>query len=325
MYQATSLPSMGGVRTTAHAVNNQGQVLASVRMARDGVRVILWDKSETVRVIESLPHGHGVFGLRMNDAGQVAGTTLDPNRVCRMYLWDPNEGRIVLETPEHVRGEVRGLNNRGQIVGVLHTVARPERAFLWGRSGGMRELRTLGGPGGRACSINDAGQVVGFAQTPDDQWHAVLWKPDGSVIELGISLPKEWTVCHINNGGLVAGHFGSATDITCVSVWDERAGARRLPSIGGDWTVVDALNDANCLLVTTHHPSVKVFGRKLERQPQVYLWDASRGFRRVDARWRRMDIRSIGARDINDEGVMIGSVRLKRGRHHYGVLFEPIR
>jgi probable HAF family extracellular repeat protein len=316
---------MGGVGTTAHAISNQGRVLASVRMAHDGVRLLVWDKSETVRIIDSFAKGLEVIGLAMNDVGQVVGTTRDPNRVHRTFLWDPNEVRIAVEASDGVRCIAHGLNNKGQVVGALETAAGPERAFLWDQGSGMQELRTLGGPGGRACSINDAGQVVGFAQKPDDQWHAVLWNPDESVTELGISPPKEWTVCHINNAGLVAGHFGSATDVMCVSVWDEQAGARRLPSIGGDWTEVNALNDAGCLLVVSHHPSMKVLGRGLGRQPQVYLWDASRGFRRVDARWRRMDIRSIGARDINDEGLMVGSVRVKRSRHHYGVLFEPVR
>jgi probable HAF family extracellular repeat protein len=325
-YRVTFLPALGGVGTRAHSINDHGEVLATVRMAREGPRLVVWDKSDTVRQIDSLAAGCFLEGAALNNAGQVAGTVHEPNGACRAFLWDPTEGKIAVRPPDEAAAYVWGLNDIGQMVGVLKTAAGLQKAFVWDRHDGVRELATLGGPESRACSINGRGQIVGFSQTPDGRWHAAFWKRASRAYDLGLAPPKQWAKVHINNDCLVAGNFGSAADLTCISVWDAKTEPRRLPSLGGISTEVWALNDAGRLLVTTYVEGVKVAGRRILDDSRTYQWDRRRSFRRLSERVGRPDVRTLVAIDINKDGAMIGSLRLKRGpRTSYAVLLEPIK
>ena len=325
-YRVTFLPAMGGVETRAHSINDRGEVLATVRTAREGLRVVVWDKSDTVRQIDSLPAGCYAEGLTLNNKGQAAGTVHEPNGAYHSFLWDPVAGRIAVRPPDGTSASVCGLNDIGEIVGVLKTAAGLQRAFIWDWRNGVRELVTLGGPESRACSIMIAGRIAGFAQTPDGQWHAALWTSSRYVHDLGPAPAKPWVKIHINSTCFVAGNFGSDADLACISVWDTKTPPRRLPHLGGASTEVWALNDAGRLLVTTYVEGVKVAGRRMLDDSRTYQWDRRRGFRRLSERVGRPDVRTLVAIDINKDGAMIGSLRLKRGpRTSYAVLLEPIK
>lgn len=323
LYTMTFLPSMGGVQTAAQAINDQGQVLATVRTAREGVRVLVWDKSETVREVDSFPKASHV-SARLNNQCQIAGTAYNAGGTCRAFFWDADGIRHRLDPSAGKQVHVKALNNRGQVVGHYTVDRGPRHAFVWDATAGMQDLGTFGGTESLACDINDAGQVVGFVSR-FPQWHAFLWDPNTGMRRLGPTKFGPAATCHVNNQGVVAGQFGSADDETCVSIWTDETGARRLPSVGGDWVQVRALNDAGrVLLAASHSGSWKLLGRRLLGRSESYLWDSEGGFRGLERHLGRRDVRGFTALDINEDGVMVGSLRLEKPYYSYGVLLEPL-
>ena len=123
------------------------------------VRAVLWQAGHGVALGEL--GGHGSQAWAVNDAGVVAGVSLDT-------------------VPDNIADQFYGL-----------PAATRSRAFVW-RNGAMEDIGTLGGPDANAMAINDAGQVAGnssldatlHATTGLPTVHPFLWQ-DGRMRDVG--------------------------------------------------------------------------------------------------------------------------------------------
>src|SRR5687767_6526744 len=97
------------------------------------------------------------------------------------------------------------VNDLGQVVGV----AGGNRPFLW-QHGTKTDLGALaGGSSASALGLNEAGQVVGYSArtTPPSGYHAVLWS-NGGIVDLTPDVPanQSASATAINEAGQVVGN-----------------------------------------------------------------------------------------------------------------------
>jgi probable HAF family extracellular repeat protein len=263
--------------------------------------------------------------VQINNAGQIAGTVVDPNGDPRAFLLDPNGVRRVLRAPGGEQVHIRALNNRGQVVGFTDAQRGPRRAFIWGRTAGMQSLAPATTIESLATGLNDAAQVVGFASLQrSNQWHAFLWDPNTGLRDLGLAYFGPMQTCQINNWGLVVGQFGDAEDRTCVSTWTAGEGARRLDSQGASMHIA-GLSETGRVVVRAYWTGSKVLGYDFPGKSSSCLWDPTKGLQRIERHLGRRDVLEFIAMDMNNEGRIVGLVRLKGRPDSLAVLLEPIR
>jgi probable HAF family extracellular repeat protein len=113
-------------------------------------------------------------GLRINNASQIAGTTLINDRATG-FLWDPEKGITFIESLGGRHTKVLGLNDLGQVVGYSETGKKSKftrlpvrHAFVW-ENGKTKDLGTLQSRPGlegdmsEAIAINNLGEIVGMS------------------------------------------------------------------------------------------------------------------------------------------------------------------
>jgi probable HAF family extracellular repeat protein len=321
-YKLTVLPSLGGFRATPHSINDRGQVVGIAEAPAGASYIFLWDREQGFRNLGRSDDPPHPGRLSINNAGQIAGTVADPNGNLRAFLWDLSSGKRLLGTLGGLRSMAVSLNNKGQIAGYAEIPVRHRHAFLWDPAAGMRDLGTLGGPQSFAVALNDAGQVVGFAETTDLRTRAVLWDPVEGAIDLGEAGVGPYE-CDINNRGLIIRRVGTLTGKTYFHTWT-RAGQRELSFIAGDTGVPCGLNDANEFLVQAKPTMTKMFGRVLRRRFESYLCDPNGRSLRLQDQVPVEDIRHFAVIDMNNEGWIIGMLRMGDSNHIDAVVLEPV-
>ena len=128
------------------------------------------------------------------------------------------------------------INDAGQVVGIAGT-----RAFLW-QNGVKTDLGTRGsGSASWAFGLNEAGKVVGHSAltTPPTGAHAVLWS-NGTITDLTPDVPANQTAAAvaINEAGQVVGNIHYSTAF----LWQN--GTRTLfGHLGGGGTTASDIND----------------------------------------------------------------------------------
>jgi len=324
LYRVVFLPTMGGVQTRAHAINDSGQVVSSVRWADGTVHVTLCDKSDRTQELASFPKGYQVPTLALNNAGQVAGTVIDSNQVWSSLFWDTDGRRYMLDAPSGGQTQIGGMNNRGQVAGKWYAARGPSHAFLWDKTSGLQDLGTFGGIESLACGINDAGQIVGYFSTVQNQWRAFFSDPNVGMQELAPTKFGPAAVCRINNQGFVVGHFGSADDDACISTWTAGTGPRRLPSAKGDWADARGLDDANQFFVNVHHRGVRLLGRRFWDRSESYMWESDRRLRCLNQHVDRGDTKGLWVYDINKDGTILASLSVRKLPYPHAVILEPV-
>ena len=157
--------------------------------------------------------------VAINNAGQVAGTSLKADNYGRAFLKNSGEDMQDLGTVTGAGSSFAfGLNNSGQVVGYVDN-PQPYLAFLKNPGQDMQNLGTLGGACSWAYGINDAGQVVGWAEDTTSHFKAFLWEKGVmyNLNHLTVNLPGngEWpgvflgTATAINDRGCIAGFTGN--------------------------------------------------------------------------------------------------------------------
>jgi len=165
-------------------------------------------------------HGGGnrLYGLGMNNSGQVTGFSYVSGTVYHSYLWDGAKYND-LGTLDGAVGSMSqswDVTEGGAVVGTSTVSGGGAHAFVWdpsygggtGLGGHMRDLGTLGGNVSRGYAMNDAGWVVGESAKADNQTTAFVW--DGtSMVDLQTRLvdPTVFMAMArgINNSGQIVG------------------------------------------------------------------------------------------------------------------------
>lgn len=211
--QIRDLGTLGGLESTARAINDSGQVVGHSMTASGQRHAFLWEDGE-MRDLGS-PAGPFTTAMAINNRGQIL-ILGGPPEGMRVFFWE--EGQVQeLGTLGGSRILPWAMNERGQVVGSSTTASGETHAFLW-EEGRMQDLGTLGGPRSEAAAINDRGQVVGHSQTPNGATRAVLWQ-NGRIIDLGTLGGFESRAVSINNAGQVVGFVRLSDERGFVFLW----------------------------------------------------------------------------------------------------------
>lgn len=165
--------------SSAHSINDAGQVAGACQQSGGGSLATLWDASGGHITITD----HGVAADSadaVNDKGQVAGSK---GRVA--YLWK-NGNFKSLGTLGGSTSFSNAINANGWVVGASKIAGdTADHAYVY-RHGAMEDL-AWGGDGSWAHGINDKGHIVGSMTVgPNNIYHEHAMFDDGTtVVDLG--------------------------------------------------------------------------------------------------------------------------------------------
>lgn len=243
---------------------------------------------------------------------------------------------IELPTPAGAISRAHAINNRGQIVGLARwpddqiredtwgydQVNTTTRAVVW-EQGRMTVLETGALMDSRAFDINDYGDVVGIEYLADSPWGlddgglnecvAVLWQ-DGERIVLGPNPSFITSYAYaMNNCGQIVGaqSLGWRDEHVNAVLWESGRQTLLEPlelgnsnsgdeaGLAGDWEVKSpydgafGLNDQGVIVGMSHGCAV--------------VWRDGK-VRELDLSPSRYSTRTSDARDINEQGQIVGTV-----------------
>jgi probable HAF family extracellular repeat protein len=203
----------------ARGINSSGQVVGfSYNTFGGDGHAFLWDPTNGMQDLGTLPGGTHSGALGINSSGQVVGSSdLAGSSFSHAFLWEGTNGMKDLGTlPGDVSSIAQGINDSGQVVGQSDDVRGHPRAFLWDAVNGMQDLGTLGRHA-LATGINRTGQVVGESERHDDIdnayfYHAFVWQ-NGTMSDLNDLIPpvsglELFAASAINNAGQIVGQDG---------------------------------------------------------------------------------------------------------------------
>ena len=281
--------------TTAHALNNHGQVVGeSGSVDGTGVSAFTRQSGGTIQALEGLPGGAYSQAFGVNDQGLIVGAS-DSSSTLQAVVWSA-EGKTqeIGALPGDVASQAMGVNNRGQVVG-YSSGANGVHAFLWTKQDGMQGLRGLSASDySQALGINDLGEIVGISGA-----HAVLWIPGHDAVNLG-TLPGDTTsfAAAINNHEEVVG-VSSKSHKTHGFYWSKSGGMRDIGVLAGgnDDSVALGINDAG-----------QVVGQAGDGQgDRAILWTVDRGLQDLNALLSPdSDVHMVCAFAINNRGQIAG-------------------
>jgi probable HAF family extracellular repeat protein len=294
-----------GQTTTASDVNASGQVAGDIWGWPDGPQPFVWDEQEGLRVLDTgvrTTLDDVVYDVRLNDAGQVAGT-VDVSGSLELdsggYVTFRMEPDGTVSHAPVAEAEARDMNATGEVVLTVDNNDETAELYVW-QSG-----TTLidGGPvvSWSQARINDAGLVVAASPQPgdeDDDFEDCGFAWDtrtGSRTVLGLGVHPY----AVNMQGQVTGSL-HVDDGWHAFLWDSGSGLADLGTVPGfdDGSAGQLINDRG--QVAGYASLSRQGGEELETS---FLWDPSGGL--VELRPLSPD-ESTYVFGINNEGVVVG-------------------
>jgi uncharacterized membrane protein len=261
---------------------------------------------ELVSAVGVSADGGTIVGWGLNPAGQTEGW------LARLPV--PGEPgittyRLTLIGDVFFNPDVRDINENGEMVGTVLSETEPSRAILL-RNDMVIELGDLAGgaaPSASAAAINDLTQITGSNTIQDASGNLVdrgfLWE-GGQIRDLGV---PGATPSDINNRGQIVGTTVGADNIVRPFLWE-----------AGQTTLLETLDQLQC-----PGSRFRVDAIQINNNGVVVGYSQSpAGFRAVI--WQNGEIMTLdppipmahgGARDVNDQGDVIGTYSSSETAH----------
>ncbi len=208
MHDLGALPSTGiAGYSTAHAINNSGQVAGCSAVAQYAVdftlfHVFLYGDGQ-MHDLGTPPGNRTGCAYGLNNSGQVVGqgdayAFLYSDGVMRELGALGGGGSLAAD-----------INDHGQVVGYAENASRDRHAFLYSE-GAMTDLGALDGRWSEATAINNSGQVVGTVLRPNRRYFHAFVYSEGVMRDLNDLIPADsgWDLAvasDINNVGQIVG------------------------------------------------------------------------------------------------------------------------
>ena len=216
-YWVMNLGTLGGLTSTATAVNTLGQVVGYSETAAGETHAFLFSGG----AMTDLGTLGGVYSVAtgINASGQVVGYSQTASGEFRGFIYTGGTMQP-LPTLGGADGFAYAVNDSGVVVGEAQTASGDFHAFSYS-AGSITDLGVLtGGLYSAANAINASGQIAGYAQGANDFDHAFLYT-GGVMTDLGV-LPGDAASVgtSINDAGSVAGYSFSASGATHAFIYD---------------------------------------------------------------------------------------------------------
>ncbi|PYP48899.1 MAG: hypothetical protein DMD45_16670, partial [Gemmatimonadetes bacterium] len=136
-YEIVDLGTLGGAKSAATGINNQGHVIGWSAVGPDFSHAFVWDGA--MRDLGTVGDGRAeVVPNAINARGQIVGYESDFPNILRAVMWDSGVLRDLgtLGDQELPVAIASAVSDAGQVVGASQTAGGPLHAFLW-RDGAM--------------------------------------------------------------------------------------------------------------------------------------------------------------------------------------------
>lgn len=212
----------GSSYSIATDVNDFDQVVGNAKLPGGTQHAVLWDPHGRIRDLGTLG-GASSYAAKINNRGQVLGTSANSDNELRVFIWEARTGMIEQPLPGVTDVHLNGFNDSGEFVGGwLKAGSISMTPFKWTKEDGGTELERLGATRGEATGLNARGEIVGFIYT--DRNVAVRWTPSG-VVDLAHLPDREaqYPISRIesfpraiNDRGAIAGSDTTDSDLTAI-------------------------------------------------------------------------------------------------------------
>lgn len=231
LYQIYDLGTLGGLTSSALAVNGSGTVVGSSDLSNF--------TSQAFGYSDGSMQGIGMTAaVDINDNGQIAGRRKSDTGLTQAVVWDG--GTITVVGPAGYSSTATAINQNGSGVG-NYSAESGSLGFFFDESG-WRDLAPLAGAYSAAWDINDSDQIAGLSSTTDGYIHAVRWD-DFTAVDLGTLGGSNSYGQGINESGQVVGYSDTASGQTHAFVHDGEA-MIDLGTLGGEDSYAYAIDDA---------------------------------------------------------------------------------
>ena len=283
-------------------INASGQVAFSMLGA--GRTAGFFYDGTIVKNIGSLG-GANVYVGGLNDAGQVAGTSLNGHGFENAFVWSAGGGMLGIRGAAGGRSYGLAINRRGVVTGSFsHTPDDAARPFRWSAASGMEDLGLAPGlpwpSAGRV--LNDGGLIAGVATIDDEQTHAFAWTRSGGTLAIDTLGSVESAPVAVGAGGEVAGNrlasFDDGGDRPFL--WTRAGGMVDLGTGRGTTAWVNAMT-----------PGLHIAGGigYADGRQRAMSWTRAGGMRELGTLGGRTSV----ARDVNARGQVVGFAEDRAG------------
>jgi len=282
---------MGAIATYPR-INASGQVAFSL-IHGDRTDGYFYD-GNIVQEMGSLG-GRTVYVNDLNDAGQVAGTSLNEHGVENAFVWSVRGGMLDLRA-DASRGRSYGwaINNRGVVTGAMGDAAHP---FRWSVASGVEDLGVTPGIPAPAAGriLNDVGLVAGVTTIDDEFTRTFVWTRSDGLIDIDTLGSVESSPVAVGAGGEVAGNRLASFDDGGERpfLWTRATGMVDLGTGRGSTASVIAMTPGLHIAGSIGYPD----GRQ-----RAMSWTRQRGMRELGT----LGGRTSSARDVNTRGQIVG-------------------
>ena len=281
-----------GAIVTYPRINASGHVAFSL-IHGDRTDGYFYD-GNAVRELGSLG-GRTVYVNDLNDAGQVAGTSLNEHGVENAFVWSVRGGMLDLRA-DASRGRSYGwaINNRGVVTGAMGDTAHP---FRWSVASGVEDLGVTPGIPAPAAGriLNDAGLVAGVTTIDDEFTRTFVWTRSDGLIDIDTLGSVESSPVAVGAGGEVAGNRLASFDDGGERpfLWTRPTGMVDLGTGRGSTASVIAMTPGLHIAGSIGYPD----GRQ-----RAMSWTRQGGMRELGT----LGGRTSSARDVNTRGQIVG-------------------
>ena len=246
--------------------------------------------------------GGGItYANDLNDAGQIAGTSVNEHGIENAFVWSAGGGMLdIRAAPGRGRSYGWAINNRGVVTGSFNDSAR---LFRWSHAGGVEDLGVtpaFAQPSGRV--LNDAGLIAGVTTIDDEFTRVFAWTRSSGLVDIDTLGSVESNPVAVGAGGEVAGNR--------LASWDD----------GGDrpflWTrstgMVDlGIGRGTTAWVNAMTPGLHIAGGigYADGRQRAMSWTRRTGMRELGTLGGRTSV----ARGVNGRGQIVGFAENKAG------------
>jgi len=243
--------------------------------------------------------GTSNFAQRINNHGQVIGTTSMPDGSPHVFLWDAEHGMRDLGTLGGSYSTVGGMNDDGMVVGCAGDATDTQRAFVWTAGEGMKDIGTLGASFACAQGVSEEGEVVGYSALVDGgPQHGFVWSKHRGMRDAGQLHGTNTQLRAVSPSGRLGAGTGNLFNHghAHAVLWDRNAGFTDLGTLGHDPSSAFGVNDRG-----------QVVGNSLTGTfgAHAFYWDASSGM--IDLVPLDGPDGYANAGGINAHGVVVGA------------------